>query len=94
MTISQEGFQRIVIAVSESMHRAIESACANADKGDWLRLALQRALDSEWTSEGASMVDRVDTAAKADGLDRTEWLRRAALEKLARTKLQRKGPHQ
>lgn len=42
----------------------------------------------------ASIVDRVDSAAKADGLDRAEWLRRAALEKLAKSKLQRKGPHQ
>ncbi|RWO46322.1 hypothetical protein [Mesorhizobium sp.] len=42
----------------------------------------------------SSIVDRIDASAKADGLDRSEWLRRAALEKLARSKLHQKGSQQ
>ncbi|MER8960815.1 MULTISPECIES: hypothetical protein [unclassified Mesorhizobium] len=47
MTRPQEGFQRIAIAIPETMERRIADACTrdNIDRGDWLRLALLEKLN-------------------------------------------------
>ncbi|MER8816305.1 ribbon-helix-helix protein, CopG family [Mesorhizobium sp. M0965] len=49
MTRPQEGFQRIAIAIPETLDRQIDQACARShmDRGDWLRAALAAAVDRE-----------------------------------------------